>query len=298
MSNPVLLNKLNSAINSQMCAFLSQVSTKYGMDISTLESDWSNFSGMKPKIKKMSGPKLSDLKAKCKELDIPSAGTKGVLQDRIDAFSRKEIDTITAGREKRKAERALKKESEEPKKKVKKEKKKKSSTKSTSSSKSGSSISDLKEQLKDAGLPRTGNKAVLQQRLDEHSDSLKSGKVNYHTWKIGKIRSELKDRGGKIKPGMKKEELVGLLTESDLGTKSLSKSHVKDSDSDECSGCSDSECDECETDTDCSDCETDSDSDSDDENSEKMLKSLQKELKIGERTWTKHDDGHWGPRAN
>jgi len=294
MSNSVLIQKLNSTINSQMCSFLDTIAEKYGMTAENLKSDWSAFSGLKPKAPKPTGPKLSDLKIKCKELDIPSTGTKTILQDRIAAFERGEIQTITARREEKKAKlaeaKAMKTESEDKVKSKKKSKSSKSSTKSTSStssSKSTESVKSLKEKLKSADLPCTGNKATLEKRLTDYQESVKSGKVNYNNWKIGKIRSELKDRKIKVKPGTKKEDMITLLKSDDNGASKKKKALVdydseseSELDSDDCSGCSDNECDGCGSDSDCSDC----DSDSDDEQENDGNK------------WIKHSDGHWGPK--
>ena len=277
MSNSVLIQKLNSTINSQMCSFLDTIAEKYGMTAENLKSDWSAFSGLKPKAPKPTGPKLSDLKIKCKELDIPSTGTKTILQDRIAAFERGEIQTITARREEKKAKlaeaKAMKTESEDKVKSKKKSKSSKSSTKSTSSTSSSSStesVKSLKEKLKSADLPCTGNKAALEKRLTEYQESVKSGKVNYNNWKIGKIRSELKDRKIKVNPGTKKEDMINLLKSDDKGASKKKKALVDyDSDSD-CSDC-ESSCSEC-------------DSDSEDEQENDGNK------------WIKHSDGHWGPK--
>ena len=202
MSNTALITKLNTAINGQMCAFLDTIADKYGMTSDNLKSDWANFSGMKPKAKKHSGPKLSDLKSKCKELDIPTSGTKTILEDRIAAFERGEIKTITQTRDEKKAAKEVKASSEKKEKKEKKDKKGKkrssgkssksskssksnkssTSTKSSKSTSSGASLSELKSQLKAAGLPRTGNKAELDKRLAKFKAEQADGKVNYNAW--------------------------------------------------------------------------------------------------------------------
>tara|TARA_A100001015_G_scaffold183297_1_gene203962 strand:- start:107 stop:736 length:630 start_codon:yes stop_codon:yes gene_type:complete len=208
MSNTALITKLNTAINGQMCAFLDTIADKYGMTSDNLKSDWANFSGMKPKAKKHSGPKLSDLKSKCKELDIPTSGTKTILEDRIAAFERGEIKTITQTRDEKKAAKEVKASSEKKEKKEKKDKKGKkrssgkssksskssksnkssTSTKSSKSTSSGASLSELKSQLKAAGLPRTGNKAELDKRLAKFKAEQADGKVNYNGWKLPKIK--------------------------------------------------------------------------------------------------------------
>jgi transglutaminase/protease-like cytokinesis protein 3 len=261
---------------------------------------------MKPKAKKHSGPKLSDLKSKCKELDIPTSGTKTILEDRIAAFERGEIKTITQTRDEKKAAKELKASSEK-KKKEKKGKKRSSgksskssksnkssksstSTKSSKSTSSGASLSELKSQLKAAGLPRTGNKAELDKRLAKFKAEQADGKVNYNGWKLPKIKDELKTRMVKVKAGLNKEAMIKLLQDDDAGIKvekvklrkktkpvKEPKSTPEDSDSD--SDCytvdengdridskwgedyneSDSDCD---SDSDCSDCDSDSDSDS------------------------------------
>lgn len=313
MSNTALITKLNSAINGQMCAFLDTIADKYGMTSDNLKSDWANFSGMKPKAKKHTGPKLSDLKLKCKELDIPASGTKTIIQDRIAAFGRGEIKTITQTRDEKKAEKALLKSSEEKKeKKGKKKGKKRSSGKSSTSSKSsksskstssGASLSELKAQLKAAGLPRTGNKAELDKRLAKFKADQADGKINYDGWKVAKIREELKDRSITVKAGLNKEGMVKLLQDDDAGikvakskpkSKSKSKKTTKklvDYDSDSCSDCSDytdtcsdcsDSCSDCSDSDSCSDySDSDSDSDSDDEiAAAKALASIRKDLGI------------------
>ena len=297
MSNSLLIHKLNSAINSQMCAFLSQVATKYGMDLEPLESDWSKFSGMKPKTKKPTGPSLADLRAKCKKLDIPSAGTKVILQDRIDAFERGEIQTITARREAKKKTKEESKPKTKPKTKTKKKSKdsskSNSSSKSTSSTSSNTSVASLKEQLKEAGLPRTGNKAALEHRLAEHNESIKSGKVNYHTWKIGKLRQEMKNRHLKIKPGTNKDQIVTILQDYDKNPTKKPENCSSDSSDTESSDCDSTSCSEC-SDSDCSSSDSE-----DDEQIEKLRKDLEKvktKAKDGEKSWIKHPDGHWGPK--
>lgn len=286
MSNAVIINKfqetLNKAINSQMCSFLDSIAEKYGMTADNLKTDWSSFCGMKPKAPKPTGPKLSDLKSECKSLDIPSTGTKTILQDRIDAFKRGEILTITARREEKKATLAeAKAMTGEDKVKTKKKSKSKSSNKSTastSSNKSTESVKSLKEKLKKVELPCTGNKAALEKRLADYADSVKSGVVNYDTWKIGKIRSELKDRKIKVKPGAKKDDMIKLLKKDDKG---VSKSNIVNYDScSDCSDCSES-CSDCSG-SDCSESDSGS-SDSESENED-------------DYKWVKHSDGHWGPK--
>jgi hypothetical protein len=293
-----------------MCAFLDTIADKYGMTPDNLKSDWANFSGMKPKAKKHTGPKLSDLKSKCKELDIPASGTKTILQDRIAAFERGEIKTITQTRDEKKAAKALLKASEEKKEKKSKKRSSGKSTKSSKSSKSststksskstssGSSLSELKSQLKAASLPRTGNKADLVKRLEKFKADQADGKINYNSWKLPKIKDELKTRSIRIKAGINKEDMIKLLQDDDAGrkvdrqkprskkTKPVKNKPVKktklvdyDSDSDSCSSCYSDTCSDS-----CSSCYSESESESDSESDELeaavALEKLRKQLGV------------------
>ena len=69
------------------------------MTSDNLKSDWASFSGMKPKAKKHTGPNRFDFEVEVYLTTYQLLGSKTILQDRIAAFERGEIKTITQTRE-------------------------------------------------------------------------------------------------------------------------------------------------------------------------------------------------------
>ena len=156
----------------------------------------------------------------------------------------------------------------------------------------------------------------MDKRLAKFKEDQASGKINYNSWKLPKIKEEIKTRSIRIKAGVNKEEMIKLLQDDDAGvkvdrqkprskkkksvkSKTAKKTKLVDYDSDSDSSCytvdedgeridskygEDSESDSCsscsDSDSDsCSSCsDSDSDSDSDELEAAVALEKLRKQL--------------------